>query len=49
VDPARTVEGLFSIRATPMVYIIDRQGVIRFKGSSVPAQILEKEVLKLLS
>ncbi len=49
VDPARTVEGLFSIRATPMVYIIDRQGVIRFKGSSVPAQVLEKEVLKLLS
>lgn len=49
VDPARTVEGLFSIRATPIVYIIDRQGTIRFKGSSVPAQILEKEVLKLLS
>ncbi len=49
VDPARTVEGLFSIRATPIVYIIDRQGVIRFKGSSVPAEILQKEVLKLLS
>jgi cytochrome c biogenesis protein CcmG/thiol:disulfide interchange protein DsbE len=49
LDPTRTVEGLFNIRATPMVYIIDRQGVIRFKGSSVPAEVLEKEVLKLLS
>jgi hypothetical protein len=49
VDPARAVEGLFSIRSTPIVYIIDRQGVVRFKGSSVPAQILQKEVLKLLS
>jgi cytochrome c biogenesis protein CcmG/thiol:disulfide interchange protein DsbE len=49
VDPTRTVEGLFSVRSTPIVYIIDRQGVIRFKGSSVPAQVLEKEVLKLLS
>ncbi|MCI0529915.1 MAG: TlpA family protein disulfide reductase [Nitrospira sp.] len=48
VDPARTVEGLFSIKATPIVYIIDRQGIIRFKRSSVPAQVLEKEVLKLL-
>lgn len=49
VDPGRTVETLFSVRATPIVYIIDRQGVIRFKGSSVPAQVLEKEVLKLLA
>jgi cytochrome c biogenesis protein CcmG/thiol:disulfide interchange protein DsbE len=49
VDPARTVEGLFSVKVTPIVYIIDRQGIIRFKGSSVPAQILQKEVSKLLS
>lgn len=49
LDPARTVEGLFSVRATPIVYIIDQQGIIRFKGSSVPAKVLEREVLKLLS
>jgi peroxiredoxin len=49
VDPARTVEGLFSVKVTPIVYIIDQQGIIRFKGSSVSAQILQKEVLKLLS
>jgi cytochrome c biogenesis protein CcmG, thiol:disulfide interchange protein DsbE len=48
LDPNKTVERLFSIRATPIVYIIDRQGVIRFRGSSVPAGVLKKELEKLL-
>ena len=49
LDPTRTVQDLFSVRATPIVYIIDQQGTIRYKGSSVPSQVLQKEVLKLLS
>ncbi|HLB01709.1 MAG TPA: TlpA disulfide reductase family protein [Nitrospiria bacterium] len=49
LDPNRIVEGLFSIKSTPIVYIIDRQGMIRFKGSSIPANVLLGEVAKLLS
>jgi cytochrome c biogenesis protein CcmG/thiol:disulfide interchange protein DsbE len=49
LDPTRIVQDLFSVRATPIVYIIDQQGIIRYKGSSVPAPILQREVLKILS
>ena len=48
LDTNRIVEGLFSIKSTPIVYIIDRQGMIRFKGSSVPVKVLHEEVAKLL-
>jgi len=49
LDPNRIVEGLFSVKSTPIVYIIDRKGMIQFKGSSVPGRVLHQEVVKLLS
>jgi len=48
LDPERIVEGLFVARFTPIVYIIDRAGRIRFRGSSVPAQVLRNEIKKIL-
>ena len=49
LDPEHTTEKLFSVRATPVVYIIDKEGVIRFKGSSRPAQELQRVVEGILN
>jgi cytochrome c biogenesis protein CcmG/thiol:disulfide interchange protein DsbE len=49
LDPEHTTEKLFSVRATPVVYIIDKEGVIRFKGSSRPAQELQRVVDGILN
>jgi len=49
LDPEHTTEKLFSVRATPVVYIIDKEGVIRFKGSSRPSQELQRVVDGILN
>ncbi len=49
LDPEHTTEKLFSVRQTPVVYIIDKEGVIRFKGSSRPAQELQGVVDGILN
>lgn len=49
LDPEHTTERLFSVRATPVVYIIDKEGVIRFKGSSRPARDLQEIIDGILN
>ncbi len=49
LDPEHTTEKLFSVRQTPVVYVIDKEGVIRFKGSSRPAQELQRVIDGILS
>ena len=49
LDPEHTTERLFSVRQTPIVYVIDKEGVIRFKGSSRPAQELQRVVDGILN
>lgn len=48
MDPEKTLEARFQVRFTPVVYILDKNGVIRYRGSSVPADVLYQEVKKLL-
>lgn len=48
LDPERTLEGPFTLRATPTILIIDKKGVIRFRASSVPAAFIEQELKKIL-
>lgn len=49
LDPEHSTEKLFSVRQTPVVYVIDKEGVIRFKGSSRPAQELQRVVEGILN
>lgn len=49
LDPEHVTERLFSVRQTPVVYIIDKEGVIRFKGSSRPAADLQKVIDGILN
>lgn len=49
LDPEHTTERLFSVRATPVVYIIDKDGVIRFKGSSTSARDLQRVIDGILN
>lgn len=49
LDPEHTTERLFSVRATPIVYIIDKDGVIRFKGSSTSAKDLQRVIDGILN
>lgn len=48
VDPQRRVAKIFGVRVTPVVYVLDAQGKIRFKGSSVSAETLGAELIPLL-
>lgn len=49
LDPDHTTERLFSVRVTPVVYIIDKDGVIRFKGSSTSARDLQRVIDGILN
>ena len=49
LDPEHTTEKLFSVRATPVVYIMDKDGVIRFRGSSRSAKELQGVVDGILN
>ncbi len=46
LDPKRELEKVFQVRFTPVVMVIDSKGIIRFRGSSVPASVLHEQVLK---
>ncbi len=42
LDPGKQVEKLYSVRATPNVYILDRDGIVRFKGAFTRQEAIEK-------
>jgi len=48
LDPKTQLEGPYAIRATPNIVIVDRQGIIRFRGAFVPAPMIEAELKKIL-
>ncbi|MFQ5455351.1 MAG: peroxiredoxin family protein [Nitrospirota bacterium] len=48
LDTEKETERLYNVRVTPNIYIIDREGIIRFKANSVSASRLETELKKLL-
>ncbi len=49
LDPTRSLERAYQVRATPVVVVLDRQGVVQAQGSSVPAVKLAEALEPLLN
>ena len=47
IDPAQTVNKMYTQRFMPTVIIIDGEGVIRYRGSSTPKDGLLAEIKKI--
>jgi len=47
VDPERVVNRLYMQRFMPTVIIIDKNGIIRYRGSTTPADALLQEIKKI--
>jgi cytochrome c biogenesis protein CcmG/thiol:disulfide interchange protein DsbE len=47
LDPAKKITDLYSVRMTPNVYILDRKGIIRYKGSFTTQEMIEKVLASL--
>jgi cytochrome c biogenesis protein CcmG/thiol:disulfide interchange protein DsbE len=48
IDPSEKISGLYSVRNTPNVYVLDQRGVIRFKGAFTGQADLEKVIATIL-
>lgn len=47
LDPDKSVDKLYSQRLMPTVIIIDKDGIIRYRGSTTPKEILLSEISKI--
>lgn len=47
LDPTKSVDRLYSQRLMPTVIIIDKDGIIRYRGSTTPDEALLSEIRKI--
>jgi cytochrome c biogenesis protein CcmG/thiol:disulfide interchange protein DsbE len=47
LDPEMMVDSLYTVRATPSVYVLDRKGAIAYKGAFTQQEALEKVIASL--